>query len=82
MQTTSSPTADTTPRIFGRFELRPGERVLLADGAPVPLGARAFDATDRSQGFLAWDYGHDLALSLPRGALYFGEGDLHVFPLL
>ena len=43
MQTTSSPTADTAPRIFGRFELRPGERVLLADGAPIPLGARAFD---------------------------------------
>jgi predicted ATPase/DNA-binding winged helix-turn-helix (wHTH) protein len=31
------------PRRFGRFELRPGERVLLADGAPVTLGARAFD---------------------------------------
>ena len=28
---------------FGRFELRPEERVLLADGAPVTLGARAFD---------------------------------------
>ena len=31
------------PRRFGRFELRPGERVLLADGAPVAIGARAFD---------------------------------------
>jgi predicted ATPase/DNA-binding winged helix-turn-helix (wHTH) protein len=31
------------PRRFGRFELRPGERVLLADGAAVALGARAFD---------------------------------------
>jgi len=31
------------PRRFGRFELRPSERVLLADGAPVTLGARAFD---------------------------------------
>ncbi len=30
-------------RRFGRFELRPGERVLLVDGGPVTLGARAFD---------------------------------------
>ena len=30
-------------RRFGRFELRPSERLLLADGAPVALGARAFD---------------------------------------
>ncbi|HET7097972.1 MAG TPA: winged helix-turn-helix domain-containing protein [Casimicrobiaceae bacterium] len=30
-------------RRFGRFELRPGERALFADGAPVALGARAFD---------------------------------------
>jgi predicted ATPase/DNA-binding winged helix-turn-helix (wHTH) protein len=37
---TASP---AVPRLFGRFELRPGERVLLADGAPVTLGARAFD---------------------------------------
>jgi predicted ATPase/DNA-binding winged helix-turn-helix (wHTH) protein len=28
---------------FGRFELRPIERQLLADGAPAQLGARAFD---------------------------------------
>ena len=28
---------------FGRFELRPGQRLLLADGAPLPVGARAFD---------------------------------------
>ncbi|MFN0186632.1 MAG: winged helix-turn-helix domain-containing protein, partial [Aquabacterium sp.] len=28
---------------FERFELQPGERRLLADGAPVSLGARAFD---------------------------------------
>jgi predicted ATPase/DNA-binding winged helix-turn-helix (wHTH) protein len=28
---------------FGRYEFRPSERVLLADGAPVALGARAFD---------------------------------------
>jgi TolB-like protein len=28
---------------FGRFELRPAERLLLADGVPAALGARAFD---------------------------------------
>jgi TolB-like protein len=28
---------------FDRFELRPSERVLLADGMPVALGSRAFD---------------------------------------
>ncbi|HKX93907.1 MAG TPA: winged helix-turn-helix domain-containing protein, partial [Methylibium sp.] len=28
---------------FGRFELQPTERRLLADGAPLALGARAFD---------------------------------------
>ncbi len=28
---------------FGRFELRPTERRLLADGQPLALGARAFD---------------------------------------
>ena len=28
---------------FGRFEVLPVERQLLADGRPVPLGARAFD---------------------------------------
>jgi predicted ATPase/DNA-binding winged helix-turn-helix (wHTH) protein len=30
-------------RRFGRFELRPQQRVLLADGVPVVIGARAFD---------------------------------------
>jgi predicted ATPase/DNA-binding winged helix-turn-helix (wHTH) protein len=29
--------------VFGRFELRPAERLLLADGLPLTLGARAFD---------------------------------------
>ncbi len=28
---------------FGRFELQPAQRRLLADGHPVPLGSRAFD---------------------------------------
>lgn len=31
------------PVRFDRFELQPQERRLLADGQPVPLGARAFD---------------------------------------
>ena len=30
-------------RRFGRFELRPQQRLLLADDVPVALGARAFD---------------------------------------
>src|SRR5437868_14085378 len=30
-------------RRFGRFELQPAERRLLADGQPVALGTRAFD---------------------------------------
>lgn len=29
--------------LFDRFEVRPTERLLLADGAPLPVGARAFD---------------------------------------
>lgn len=28
---------------FGRFEVRPAQRVLIEDGRPVPLGARALD---------------------------------------
>jgi DNA-binding winged helix-turn-helix (wHTH) protein len=32
-----------TPYRFGRFELRDDTRELLADGAPVALGARAYD---------------------------------------
>ncbi|MBX3644781.1 MAG: winged helix-turn-helix domain-containing protein [Rubrivivax sp.] len=31
------------PVQFGRFELRPAQRVLLDGGVPVPLGGRAFD---------------------------------------
>jgi DNA-binding winged helix-turn-helix (wHTH) protein len=33
----------TTCHRFGRFELRPAERLLLAGGEPAKLGARAFD---------------------------------------
>ncbi|HRA62480.1 MAG TPA: hypothetical protein PLY50_07630 [Burkholderiaceae bacterium] len=29
--------------VFGRMELRPAERLLLADGLPVSVGTRAFD---------------------------------------
>lgn len=41
-------TSATAPRpapgyCFDRYELRPAERALLADGAPVRLGGRAFD---------------------------------------
>ena len=38
----STPEAAASLR-FGRFELQPGERRLLVDGAPAPLGGRAFD---------------------------------------
>ena len=37
------PRASCRSRRFGRFELQPEERRLLADGQPVALGARAFD---------------------------------------
>jgi predicted ATPase/DNA-binding winged helix-turn-helix (wHTH) protein len=42
MPTTAPPTPLADLR-FGRFELRPREHRLLADGEPVPLGGRAFD---------------------------------------
>jgi len=38
------PMAPTAPTYrFGRFEVRPAQRQLLADGQAAPLGARAFD---------------------------------------
>ncbi len=37
-----APPLDSVYR-FGRFELQPGQRQLLADGRPVGLGQRAFD---------------------------------------
>ena len=43
MQTAVTPASPASPRRFGRFELRPAERVLLADEAPIAIGARAFD---------------------------------------
>ena len=43
MRRSTAPTLPSVPRRFGRFELRPGEGALLADGVPVALGARAFD---------------------------------------
>jgi len=39
---TASPALGTVYR-FGRFELQPGQRQLVADGRPVALGQRAFD---------------------------------------
>jgi predicted ATPase/DNA-binding winged helix-turn-helix (wHTH) protein len=54
-----SSTAAATPRRFGHFELRPNERALLADGAPVTLGVRAFDLlvafTDRPRTLITKD---------------------------
>src|SRR6476660_1640460 len=43
MQTIDTSASTSAPRRFGRFELRPGERILLADDAPITIGARAFD---------------------------------------
>ncbi len=43
MRQATAPVLPASPLRFGRFELRPNERVLLADGAPVTLGSRAFD---------------------------------------
>lgn len=44
MPTPPTPQSDLPPRLrFGRFELRPDEHQLLADGQPVHLGGRAFD---------------------------------------
>jgi tetratricopeptide (TPR) repeat protein len=50
----------------------------------LPLGAAAlnFNAQDRSGDYVGWDFGHDLCLGLPRGALYLAEGDYHSLPLL
>ncbi len=36
-------TTPTTCYRFDRFELRPAQRLLLAGGEPMPVGARAFD---------------------------------------
>src|SRR5438477_10884073 len=43
MRHATTSTLPSARRRFGRFELRPGEGALLADGVPVALGARAFD---------------------------------------
>ena len=60
----------TPARRFGRFELRPGERALLADGAPVALGARAFDVlvalTERPGSLVTKD---DLLATVWRGVV-------------
>jgi DNA-binding winged helix-turn-helix (wHTH) protein len=43
MRTADTLTPPSAPRRFDRFELHPAERLLLADGVPVTMGARAFD---------------------------------------
>src|SRR5258708_4384914 len=43
MHTGDALTSRSAPRRFDRFELDPAERLLLADGVPVTVGARAFD---------------------------------------
>jgi DNA-binding winged helix-turn-helix (wHTH) protein len=43
MRTGDALTPALGPHRFDRFELHPGERLLLADGVPVAIGARAFD---------------------------------------
>jgi predicted ATPase/DNA-binding winged helix-turn-helix (wHTH) protein len=66
------------PRRFGRFELRPDERVLFADGEAVTLGARAFDVlvalTDRPGSLITKD---DLLATVWRG-LVVEENNLQV----
>jgi hypothetical protein len=65
-----------------------GDRAMARLGLATAVGLGLWGATanyrsaDRSGSFTAWDYGHDLCLSLPAGALYLAEGDYHVMPLL
>lgn len=47
----------------------------------VALGASHFKSLDRSSDFAAYDFAANLNLSLPRHAIYVGEGDYHVLPL-
>ena len=37
------PATEEASHVFGRFELRPGQRQLVGDGQPIAIGARAFD---------------------------------------
>ncbi|MEO8303153.1 MAG: winged helix-turn-helix domain-containing protein [Betaproteobacteria bacterium] len=75
---TASLPRPSAPRRFGRFELRPGEGVLLADGVPVALGARAFDLlvalADRPGALIAKD---ELLATVWRG-LVVEENNLQV----
>lgn len=57
-----------------------GGPMLLFLGLMALLAQQA--KADRSGSYVAWDYGHDLALSLPKGAIYLAEGDFHLMPLL
>jgi len=60
MQTIDTSASTSAPRRFGRFELRPGERILLADDTPITIGARAFDLltvlTDHPGALLSKDH--------------------------
>ena len=57
-----------------------GLGVAVAMGLWLALGN--VHRADRSGSYIAWDYAHDLALSMPRDSLYMAEGDYHVLPLL
>jgi len=63
---------------FGRFELQPGKRELLADGQPIVLGARAFDVLnaliERCERLVAKDELIDLVWP----GLVVEENNLHV----
>ena len=58
-------------------------RLALGLALALPLSAALWHlpVADRSGSFAAWDYGHDLVLGLPRGALLLVEGDYHSLPL-
>lgn len=62
-------------RLHGAFWLLPA--LLLAAAA----GYQAWPSQSRRGDYAAWDYANDLALCLPRGALYVAEGDYHVLPV-
>jgi hypothetical protein len=61
---------------WGRYLLAVGLLLIAA------LAWRQWPRLDRRGSYAAWDYAQDMALSLPQGALYVGEGDYHVLPLI
>ena len=60
----------------------PAWGVALALALPLGAAALNFSAENRSGDYAGWDFGRDLALGLPKGALYLAEGDYHTLPLL